>query len=123
MLTLTDKIGVSPTQTEKKGKWATSGRQYQATQWKYSTGLIETRDFEMLLDKIVDTFRDKVDIINELKRELGIEAAIRAVPHVIDGMSPGYSIPVEVMKFAVSIDAIIDIGEYVYGFVETDDLE
>ncbi|SDZ05956.1 protein of unknown function [Evansella caseinilytica] len=118
--TVTDKLGIFPTDTEKNGEWANPRRQYSFTSWKYSTGVIETCDFEMVIEKIVDTFKDKVDIINELKRELGIEAAIRAVTHVVDGMSPAYVLPVEVMKFAVSIDAFIDIDEYVYGFVEED---
>ncbi|WP_138919072.1 hypothetical protein [Ornithinibacillus scapharcae] len=42
------------------------------------------------------------------------------VTYVIDGISPGYSFPVEAMRFAVNIDSIISIDEYEYGFIEDD---
>nr|WP_249226150.1 DUF4279 domain-containing protein [Oceanobacillus jordanicus] len=116
--TVTNKLGISPTYTQKVGEWANSKRQYGHTQWKYSTGKIETLDFDMALNKIVDTFKDKVDVINELKKELGLRTSFRAVTYVYDGMSPGYSFPLNVMKFLISIDTETEIDEYVYGFVE-----
>lgn len=45
----------------------------------------------MALNKVVETFKDKVDVINELKKELELRTSFRAVTHVYDGMSPGYS--------------------------------
>lgn len=35
---------------------------------KYITGQFETYDFEMVTEKFVHTFKDKIVIINELKR-------------------------------------------------------
>jgi hypothetical protein len=118
LTTVTDKLGITPTDTEKIGQWANSLRQYRFTSWKYSTGLVETLDFEMLIEQIVDTFKDKSNIIKELKNELGLGTVIRVVTYVVEGRSPGYSFPVDVMKFAVSIDTLIEIDDYVYGFVE-----
>ena len=118
--TITDKLDISPTNTIKVGEWATPKRQYGITQWQYSTGAIETIDFASVIMKIYDAFKDKVDIINELKKELGVETSFCAVTHVVDGLSPGYSIPVKVMRFAVSIDTVFQIDEYVYGFTEDD---
>ncbi|WP_167553203.1 DUF4279 domain-containing protein [Evansella clarkii] len=83
-------------------------KQYRFTSWKYSTGLVETLDFEMLMEQIVDTFKDKSNIIKELKNELGLGTVIRVVTYVVEGRSPGYSFPVDVMKFAVSIDTLIE---------------
>ncbi|MFD2045035.1 DUF4279 domain-containing protein [Ornithinibacillus salinisoli] len=120
LFAISEKLGITPTDTKKVGEWNTPKRRSTFTEWIYSTGAIETIDFEMGLEKIVDTFKDKVDTINEIKKELGVETSICAVTHVIDGNSPGYSFPVEVMKFAVSIDTFIEIDEYVYGFVEND---
>ncbi|WP_432352346.1 DUF4279 domain-containing protein [Sporosarcina sp. A2] len=117
---ITDKLEISPTETRKVGEWATPKRRSTITQWQYSTGVIETTNFEMGLQKIVSIFKNKVDIINELKHELGVKTSFCAVTYVYDGRSPGYSLPVEVMKFAVSIDTLIEIDEYVYGFIEDD---
>jgi len=123
--TVTERIGISPTSTEKRGepnKGAYKPRIFPFTQWTYSTGLIETLDFEMVTMKIVDVFKEKVDIINKLKSDLGLEAKFRAVTYVRQGMSPGYSIPIEVMQFAMSIGAELDIDQYIYEF-HTDDLD
>lgn len=117
---VTNKLGIPPTETKKMGEWATPNRQYSLTQWKYSTGPIETLNFEMVCEKIINTFKDKIDIINELKSEIGIMPSFRAVTHIFDGVSPGYSFPIEVMKFAISIDAVLEIDQYVYGFEEED---
>ncbi|MBU9720125.1 MULTISPECIES: DUF4279 domain-containing protein [Bacillaceae] len=116
--TVTGRLGVTPTNLEKIGDWANQKRQYVTTEWRYSTGLIETWDFEMVIGKIVDTFRDKVEVINELKRELGIETALRVVTHVVNEDSPSYVIPIDVMKFAISIDNFIDIDQYIYVFLD-----
>ncbi|WP_052360740.1 DUF4279 domain-containing protein [Oceanobacillus manasiensis] len=118
--TVTNRLGISPTKTRKVGEWMNSIRRSDLTQWKYSTGKIETLDFEMALNKVVDTFKDKVDIINELKKELGLRTSFCAVTHVYEGISPGYSFPLNIMKFLVSIDTEPEIDEYVYGFVEED---
>lgn len=117
---ITDKLEISPTETVKVDEWATSKRRSTITQWQYSTGVIETTDFEKELQKVVSIFKNKVDIINELKDELGLKTSFCAVTNVYDGRSPGYSFPIEVMKFAVSIDTLIEIDEYVYGFSEDD---
>nr|WP_144928948.1 DUF4279 domain-containing protein [Paenibacillus bovis] len=127
--TVTEKIGISPTTTQKKGEWFKPSdpnhgpfrpRQHPFTQWNYSTGIIETCDFEMVTMKIVDLFKDKVDIINELKRDLRLEPKFRAVTYIEEGISPGYSIPFEVMQFAMSIGAEFDIDQYISEFVTED---
>jgi Domain of unknown function (DUF4279) len=122
--TVTEKLEILPTETKKFGEWVnlTSPfkRQNRFTQWKYSTGSIETYDFEMVLGKIVDAFKEKVDIINELKRELAIEPKLCAVIQVEEGLSPGYLIESEVMQFALSIGAELEIDDYISGFVENE---
>ncbi|MEN2766359.1 DUF4279 domain-containing protein [Ornithinibacillus xuwenensis] len=124
--TVTDKLRVTPTSTSKKGEQiGTSSlpeRQYSNTIWMYSTGRIETYDFEMVTQMIVRTFKDKVRTIKELIRELEIEPWFCAITSVEDGISPGYSLSLEVMDFAISIGAEFEIDQYVSGFVE-DDLE
>lgn len=120
LTTITDRLEISPTETLKVDEWATSKRRSTLTQWKYSTGVIETLDFEKELLKIVSIFKNKVDLINELKDELGVKTSICAVTNVYNGRSPGYSFPIEVMKFAVSIDTSIEIDEYIYEFSEDD---
>jgi Domain of unknown function (DUF4279) len=121
---VTDKLGITPTSTYKKGEQIGSSslpeRQYSNTNWMYSTGIIETYDFEMVTQMIVHTFKDKVGTINELIRELEIEPRFCAITSVEDGISPGYSLPLEVMEFAISIGAEFEIDQYVSGFVEDD---
>ncbi|WP_246521564.1 DUF4279 domain-containing protein [Ornithinibacillus massiliensis] len=117
---VTERLGIIPTETEKRGEFHPPNRirQYRFTKWKYSTGRIETLDFEGLVNEIVHTFQDKVTIINELKEELGVEPYIGMVPYIYDGMSPGYSLTVEQMQFMVDIGVGMDLDQYVNPFTE-----
>ena len=117
---ITHNLQIHPTETLKVGEWMTPNRRSTLTQWKYSTGAITTTDFESVGQLIFDVFKDKASVINEVKNELGVKTKLCAITNVHDGRSPGYSFPVNVMKFAVSIDTLIEIDEYVYGFTEDD---
>ncbi|WP_269083165.1 DUF4279 domain-containing protein [Ornithinibacillus californiensis] len=127
---VTDRLGISPTSTQKMGEFhnperakqlAINPRQYSYTQWKYSTGRIETLDFEGLVDEIVNTFKDKVSVIIQLRDEYGIRPYIGMVPKVYNGMSPGYSLTIEQMQFMIDIGVGMDLDEYVYPFTEPED--
>ncbi|MEQ2528414.1 DUF4279 domain-containing protein [Bacillaceae bacterium CLA-AA-H227] len=123
MAYVTDKLGIFPTYTQKRGDWhkprpPIRPRQYNFSEWKYSTGLVETLDMPSLVDKIVQTFQDKVHIINELKEELHLKLRFQIVPYIKDGMSPSFSITPEQMQFAIDIGVVFDIDQYIYGFIE-----
>ncbi|WP_096272049.1 DUF4279 domain-containing protein [Paucisalibacillus globulus] len=121
---VTDRLGILPTKTKKKGEWVNMSsppkRKHSYTQWKYRTGRIETYNFEMVIKQIVHTFKDKVDTINELKQELQLEPKLCAVVYVEDGISPGYLIESEVMQFAINIGAELEIDDFISGFVENE---
>ena len=118
---VTERLGIIPTETEKQGEYYKKIRQYSFTKWKYSTGRIETLDFEWLVDLIVQTFQDKVQIINELKDELGVRPYIGMVPYVCNGLSPGYSLTIEQMQFMIDIGVGMDLDQYVDPFTEDDE--
>jgi hypothetical protein len=127
---VTERLGIHPTSTEKMGEFRNperakqlgiKPRQYSFTKWKYSTGRIETLDFEGLVDEIVNTFKDKVSIINELKMELGIRPYLGTVPYVYNGMSPGYSLTIEQMQFMIDVGVGLDLDQYVNPFTEPED--
>ncbi|WP_246010279.1 DUF4279 domain-containing protein [Bacillus yapensis] len=125
MAHVTDKLGIFPTYTQKRGDWhrpkpPIRPRQYNFSEWKYSTGLVETLDMPSLVDKIVHTFQDKVHIINELKEELQLKLRFQIVPYIKDGISPAFSFTPEQMQFAIDIGVVFDIDQYIFGFVEED---
>ncbi|MBN6206614.1 DUF4279 domain-containing protein [Ralstonia pickettii] len=122
---VTDRLGIFPTETEKKGEWITREnkkiRQHQSTMWKYSTGEVETYESEKLVQQIVHTFKDKTDIINTLKNELLIEPSLCMVVYVINGRNPSYIIEKDLMDFSLLIDVELEIDCYTYGFVEEEE--
>ncbi|MBS3681249.1 DUF4279 domain-containing protein [Ornithinibacillus massiliensis] len=125
---VTERLGINPTETIKLGEWVNINnpnikRQNTFTEWVYSTGIVETYDFEKLMKEVVHVFKDKVDIINELIREFQIEPKLKAVVYVEEGLSPGYVLELEVMQFALNICAEIEIDDYISGFVEDTDEE
>lgn len=122
---VTDKLEIFPTYTQKIGDWHTRQppippRQYNFSEWKFSTGLVETLDLPSLIDQIVHTFQDKVHIINELKEELQLKLRFQIVPHIKNGISPAFSFKPEQMQFAIDIGVVFDIDQYIFGFVEED---
>ncbi|MEN2468062.1 DUF4279 domain-containing protein [Ornithinibacillus sp. JPR2-1] len=125
---VTERLGINPTETIKLGEWVNINnpkikRQHTFTEWVYSTGIVETYDFEKLMKEVVHVFKDKVDIINELIREFQIEPKLKAVVYVEEGLSPGYVLELEVMQFALNIGAEFEIDDYISGFVEDTDEE
>lgn len=119
---VTDRLGIFPTDTNKRGEWVTHDgkkiRQHHSTKWKYSTGEVATYESEKLVRKIVNTFKDKTDIINALNNELHIEPRLCMVVNVFNGMNPSYVIEKELMEFSLKIGVELEIDCYTYGFVE-----
>ncbi|TKC15431.1 DUF4279 domain-containing protein [Robertmurraya kyonggiensis] len=124
---VTNKLGVFPTYTQKKGEWhkptppihrSYTPRQHKYTEWKYSTELRETVNLPLLLDQMLNTFSSKVHIINQLKEELQIHPYFRIVVYIVDGASPMFTFSKEIMQFAIDIGVEIDIDQYVFGFKE-----
>lgn len=120
---LTESLGVKPTSTWKVGdrvnKHTPLERFY--TCWKYESEKLETLDPEDVLRPLLDLFKLKVDIINQLKEQLDLEVQIELVIEIKNGQTPSLVIYPELSDFAAAINALIDIDMYVYTFSESEE--
>ena len=115
---LTESLAVQPTTTWKVGDRVNAHTPLERfyTCWKYESEKVETLDLEEVLRPIVDTFKYKVDTINQLKAQLDLNVQIALVIVIENGHTPGLVISPECSRFASAIDAFIDIDMYVNPF-------
>ena len=84
------------------------------TYWSYKIREKDCRDISVPFEKIYEIFGNKVTIINELCRELELEANFTVNIHVKCGNRPLSEIPKEIITFASSINASMGFDLYCY---------
>ncbi|MEK4629094.1 MAG: DUF4279 domain-containing protein [Solibacillus sp.] len=120
---VTESLGVEPTQTWKVGDLVNNHTALERfyTCWKYKTAKLETLVVEEVLDPIYDIFHQKVDTINQLKKQFDLNVQLELVIIMENGNTPGLVISPEFSRFASSINALIDIDMYVHPFSGEDE--
>ncbi|WP_080846154.1 DUF4279 domain-containing protein [Cytobacillus gottheilii] len=115
--TVTERLGISPTRSFKKGdiikrvsKDLDHKRDYSA--WIVSTGYQESLDVGEVLEQIMLQLQHQTETINELKREFELECRFAIVIEMNDGYTPGFHLNLPVIEFANSIGADFDIDLY-----------
>ena len=78
---VTKQLGIEPTESYKKGDIIkkispTENHVRSYTCWKLSTGYQESLDVGEQVDMIIDQIGDKSAIINNLKRQFGLDAGL-----------------------------------------------
>ena len=120
---VTERLNVQPTRTWKVGDRVNEHTPLERfyTCWKYESEKLETLDPEEVLRPILDVFKLKVDVINQLKEQLDLSVHIELVIIMENGDTPGLVIYPELSAFAAAIDAFIDIDMYVNSFSEPEE--
>jgi hypothetical protein len=113
---VTKQLDIEPTESYKKGdiikKISPIKNHVRAyTCWKLSTGYQESLVGEQM-DMIIDQIGDKSAIINELKRQFGLECRFTIVIIMNNGYSPGLYLDKSIIAFANSINADFDFDLY-----------
>ena len=112
---ITDKIGITPTSSWRKGDKGEYGHQKYST-WQLSTAKgQEYFDIDKLVDEIVNKLFDKIEIINDLKRELKIYSVIDIIIDI--DINPDISTPalgheLRTIEFLYKTETITDVDIY-----------
>lgn len=119
---VTDRLQIQPTETWEVGdriapNHPINKRVRSYTAWKYTIAK-ETVDSDDVLCPLLEVFRDKTHIINELKEELNVNVRLELVVFIHDGDTPGLFIHPEFGQFTAAINTGLDIDMYVYSFSE-----
>lgn len=120
---VTERLGINPTRSYKKGDIIrkiseTENYTRSYSSWQLSTGYKESLDVEELMEQVIRQIRDKATIINELKREFGLECRFTIVIKMNDGYTPAFHLDITVIEFASSVKADFDIDLYANPYIE-----
>ena len=114
---VTDRLGIEPTKSFKKGDIVkkintTNNLVRKYTSWELGTGYQESLDVGDQLEQILQQIRNKVTTINELRNEFELECRFTIVIVINDGYTPALYFDNPVIEFANSIKADFDIDLY-----------
>lgn len=114
---VTKHLGIEPTDSFKNGdiiKKISPTENYvrSYTRWKLSTGYQESLDVSEQMDMIIAQIGNKSAIINNLKKQFGLECRFTIVIIMNNGFTPGLYLDQSIIAFANSINADFDIDLY-----------
>ena len=120
---VTKHLGIEPTDSFKNGdiiKKISPTENYvrSYTCWKLSTGYQESLDVSEQMDMIIDQIGNKSAIINNLKKQFGLECRFTIVIIMNNGFTPGLYLDQSIIAFANSINADFDIDLYANSYDE-----
>ncbi|AFU13464.1 DUF4279 domain-containing protein [Bacillus toyonensis] len=120
---VSERLQVSPTKSYKKGDIIRKTNETENitrnyTSWQLSTGYQESLDVGDVMEQLILKLKDKSAIINELKREFGLECRFTIVIKINDSHTPAFHLDNPVIDFANSIKADFDIDLYANPYVE-----
>ncbi|MBJ7930769.1 MULTISPECIES: DUF4279 domain-containing protein [Bacillus cereus group] len=120
---VSERLQVSPTKSYKKGDIIRKTNETENitrnyTSWQLSTGYQESLDVGDVMEQLILKLKDKSAIINELKREFGLECRFTIVIKINDSHTPAFHLDNPVIDFSNSIKADFDIDLYANPDVE-----
>lgn len=125
---VTEKLGVLPTDTDKKGEEIIPPngkinpdfrRYYTQTWWELGTDYEASVDLKDKMNEVIQKLRDKVFIINELRKKYDLTSRIQVVIRVENGEMPILTLDKKILSFAHQIQTeYISLDTYVMPFDE-----
>lgn len=122
---VSEQLKVSPTKSFSKGDIISKANESDSesrtrsyTSWELGTGYQESLDVGEMMEQVIVQIKDKSAIINELKREFGLECRFTIVIKMNDGHTPAFHLDISVIDFANRIKADFDIDLYVNPYIE-----
>jgi hypothetical protein len=122
--TVTEKMKVAPTETFTKGDLIPNRSNIirKETSWDFGTGYQNSLDVNEQLHQIVDKLQHKTSIINEVKNAYSLDCKLFIVIKIEKGITPSLYLDKEIIKFASSIDAEIDVDLYANPYESDNDI-
>ena len=108
-------LGLTPDDSRKIGALCRNGRPAETARW--SIGRCDEYDahVENQMRKTILPLRDKIELLNQIRRENRVSFYLEVVPSVYtDDISPCLAPSLDVMEFCVATGTELDIDLYVY---------
>jgi ABC-type antimicrobial peptide transport system permease subunit len=108
---VTRRLEITPTESYKKGNLISANSSFyrKETSWDYGTGYQYSLDVNEQLQQVMNPLRDKCSIINELQAEFGLGSIIYIVIRMVNGQAPALYLEKDILTFASSIGAEIEV--------------
>jgi len=104
------KLGIEPTSLMIKKETAP-----KSTAWKYKIEVGKEIDLETPLEKLIDIFEPKIEVINQLKRDLNLETRLQFVIDIDinpDASTPYFELNKRTIDFLSKTDSEVDFDLY-----------
>ncbi|MCY9549980.1 DUF4279 domain-containing protein [Lysinibacillus xylanilyticus] len=111
---VTEKLEITPTDTYKKGDLIQNRSIFirKETSWDLGTGYQFSLDVNDQLKQIIGMLQNKSSIINEIKEAYSLECKFFIVIKIEKGNTPALYLDKDIIKFASSIEAEIEVDLY-----------
>ena len=111
---ISDKLGLLPFESWKKGDKSKSGREYEFSAWHFCKcekyNIITTEQMEETIAPLLD----KIDLLNQIRKENNVSFYLEVVPSLSSGNDePCLAPSLEVMDFCTATRTEIDIDLYI----------
>ena len=112
---VTTLLGLTPDSVCRIGEIRRNGRPSKAARWSFGHCDEYDPHVENQMRKTISALRDKVDLLNRIRRENRVSFYLEVVPSVYtDDISPCLAPSLDVMEFCVATGTELDIDLYVY---------
>ena len=83
------------------------------TNWEYSTWEIETPDFEIVVNIILNIFEDKINGINKFVNENDLNVKLCIITRIENKITPALYFNKRLLKFLYDLNAEVDTDMYI----------
>lgn len=113
---ITDRIGIEPIESWKKGEKGKYNPRLEYSCWKISTAKgLEYIELDKLVNEIVEKLFDKIEIINELKNQFQLESTLEIVLYIDfnpENSTPSLGHELKTIEFLFKTKTTTDIDIY-----------
>ncbi|TNE36270.1 DUF4279 domain-containing protein [bacterium] len=107
---VTKELGIEPTSLMIKKETSP-----KSTAWMYKIEVGKEIDLETPLEKLIDIFEPKIEVINQLKRDLNLETRLQFVIYIDinpDASTPYFGLNKRTIDFLCKTDSEVDFDLY-----------
>lgn len=107
-------LGLRPDKVRRIGEGRRDGKKYDCASWEF--GRCDTYDpnISYLMETTIQPLRDKIDLLNRIRRENNVSFYLSVVPHIYaKDVSPSLAPSLEVIDFCHATRTELDIDLYV----------
>ncbi|TFE02339.1 DUF4279 domain-containing protein [Jeotgalibacillus salarius] len=114
---VTEKLGVTPSERYQNGDLIEGSNRYRKqSAWRISSGYQEDLFLDDSFKKVIDPLREKISVINDIRKEYNATCRLIVVSEMFDGHTPALGFPADIVRFAAEVDAEIDLDLYAWEY-------